>query len=1068
MRSAQEDKFKVSKLEIDINNVPGGDYYLLSNKSKTYLVAKLESENEYYYDLTSKIDSIERIVNITKFEVDYTGSAAFSLEDTSLDDLKFGNIECCDDDRDFFAIENSITAHEETLRTSHSAFQSSSLAPTAAPRPPVARPRAEHPVAAQRNRKKPPVTTPRARVPQTGWTLDLPSEGSPTVTRDAPTPAQRRAHPETRKTRVAPPTAAQRNPDKTRKNNWEYVPPRGSLGSQGQGNTLPDSTVPKKSSLSRDGNAKANRNGRGVSWKSDNELRDMKTIPSREDIKKQEELQVIAERMRRRIDQQKTLTAKSNSSRQKAWPTDTSGVASSTPANMSPAASYQFETESIWGTHRAPPTAGSRPVIEESIWGTHGAPPPLKSKPLARPPHRPTSTNKTLSPPLPAGSRRAPPPLPTGSHRPAILATNSWTTAASAPLDAATVTNALRLLMKADREERKLSIRQSKVKINSWRENAYRALGVNPDSPNLFKEISDKISHLSQGDIRTEIQRHYEQVNHNLTSSGLNSRISQIIALFEMIKGQDKEVVTHQGVKDNIKAEKAYDGIDRKHEKIAKNYFNFGRRSGRNRNATSSVVEEFSRELSGEESIETDTVEDFQGRLAAHPDIMVTTEYLTKQSQSALRRKVADQSNHGGRAFNDWLDNKGLTRDHLSHMVSEISSNPSILNQESGNPTLTEIFNHLSEMVGYCIDNRYLTEKDSAISNVMNAFRGYCQGLNLSLSNNLCEKFIRHAISKRSVSSDLKFVLQSCLPLLNEELGKSDIGIIASKKPRRQPNGQLPGAISDEKDTSRYPALDKLIQFFEKSGVRHVFFDLDDTLIKHTIANRTDPTIIEKIFGEGTGQFTSSTDGRSYAHISRQGFYHDNVKRNMIKDLVADPEMTSYFMNNLKARGMNIHISTLNSSTLAKVLCETRNWPVSSISAADGQIADYQGKGGENILNESIKTEASHSSSLARKIAATEAIVGGRENLRHVAFFDDDFSRASSATCYYLEENGAHCLMKGRAEGVRFDSKHRNFEEEIESFLEEKSKPTPALSPSVSGGSPASRDRSGILPNQQP
>ncbi len=226
--------------------------------------------------------------------------------------------------------------------------------------------------------------------------------------------------------------------------------------------------------------------------------------------------------------------------------------------------------------------------------------------------------------------------------------------------------------------------------------------------------------------------------------------------------------------------------------------------------------------------------------------------------------------------------------------------------------------------------------------------------------------------------------------------------------------------------------LQQHIKAMQQANIKDSFFDLDDTLITHAI---TDQGFLKMLFGPDTKTFTDPSKPTSYANESRQGFYFYQNLREMVKDRVTDPELVSNYFKALDEAGIRVHINTLNSSTLAKTLCEEHGWPVSSISAADGQIigrdkvaeAIDSENGVSKHLNTEVKTEGR-----PRKIAATESVLshfGG--SLDKTAFFDDDFSKLVSSTRGVLEEKGAHVLMQSQEKGVRFDSSHPGFANEI-------------------------------------
>ena len=635
------------------------------------------------------------------------------------------------------------------------------------------------------------------------------------------------------------------------------------------------------------------------------------------------------------------------------------------------------------------------------------------------------------------------------------------------------VADAMRLLMKAHRDAQKLWPRGKGASTrNEWRRQAFRILGVDENSTNLMADIKSKIGHLQN--IRSELNAHYN--GRHPSQSAINSRIFQASQLFEMIISGKNEVFSNElGANDSRKSAAVYDVIK------AGNVIESERRRFNGRTArlgvAPSLVQPFnaspppagafassrsparafasspasagSAPRAGNNPSTTrvrsagqkpDTPEAFLTRIQNELPIMQGAQVIAaKQSQDANRR-INQQEISGGAAFDDWLQNSPqVTRESMQERRDFFNRNSALIGQNpQENRQLREMFGELSGIVNYCCNPNYITESDSAVGNIANAFRGYFQGVNLSISTEICRKFLDHEIQKTALGSDKMSDLLICQDSLNNGLLESKVSVArpaSIQKPKRSaPAASLPGAIynqssSSEEEDDIYGSLDALIQGFKKTGIKHVFFDLDDTLIEHAIM---DMSFMEDIFGEGVKQYTASSNPASYAHPDRQDFYRNPQKRDDIAKRVTNPNLVSNFMKDLADEGIKVHISTLNSSTLAKVLCEEHDWPVSSISAADGQIDDF--KKNPHTLDTSVKTERSQNG--ARKIEATANIVGGEQNLRQVAFFDDDFSKFSP-TCDYLESKGAMCFMKSEKEGVRFDSNHPDFKSEIETVTAE-------------------------------
>ncbi len=223
--------------------------------------------------------------------------------------------------------------------------------------------------------------------------------------------------------------------------------------------------------------------------------------------------------------------------------------------------------------------------------------------------------------------------------------------------------------------------------------------------------------------------------------------------------------------------------------------------------------------------------------------------------------------------------------------------------------------------------------------------------------------------------------------------------------------------------------VNRHVAALKAARTRCVFFDLDDTLIHHSITNND---VRDYIFGAGSNMGMDANNSTSFLHSDRQkGLVGgagevDPVKSKYIKSLVPDPDLVNAFMKACVNAGIKVHISTLNSAEFALTLVEGHGWPISSISAGNGQILDYD-KGNREVDRSTVTAPLGG----VRKLDATRKVLeNDGVNWPESAFYDDEFSK-ESPTKKKLESLDVTCGMKDPRKGPRFSRYNPGFEVEM-------------------------------------
>lgn len=640
---------------------------------------------------------------------------------------------------------------------------------------------------------------------------------------------------------------------------------------------------------------------------------------------------------------------------------------------------------------------------------------------------RDRSTQQPLEPFIPSmpktglGATSAPPPIPKRSgpmwdklrqetagavkaKQPSARAEGEFDASIAAPKSATYTASPeniaifLRMLLKATREDqRKSGILKKTADVrtrNSWRQEAMAALNFNPHfGNNALRHATEALRESDWSEIEGHLKAAFSGKKNS--ASTIASRVNDAKDLYEAMSGHKDINTTADVVKTSFADLKSGEII--KEEKLS--------RPATRRTFTKRGV--------------PDTEKAFRERLnaSAAKDPSMLSMVVRAQAQHQQNKFIADiseEASFGGPAYETWKERKGSSK-----------LNP---------------IQDLKDLLLTSCNEEFITIDKTPEENAADAFRAYHirAGNNMSLSSHLNDRCFEELVHDAELDPQAKDIAQSCLVLARRGVFTTSSPKESSARVRKDeyvpeaaPAATAMGAARDESEI----LISEMVARFEEQGIKHVFFDLDDTLLSHVIL---DNDFRERLFGPNTSMSTNPENERSYANEGRQNFYHNKDLRQELAGRVTDPDLVLNFMNQLAEKGIEVHINTLNSSTLAKVLCEERNWPVSSISAADGQIIGRDKvaepvasvNGVSEHLDRSVKTEGR-----PRKIDATLKVIG-RNQVSQVAFFDDDFSKAHSTTRIYLEAEGATCLMQGESEGVRFDREHSDFKEELSFYLE--------------------------------